>query len=283
MRGIHPQSCPIDQTAGWQARLDLTFAERAGRTVLTRKQQSGPLTVQRPFYPEGGPCHCYLLHPPGGVVGGDRLEIHVEVRDRAHALLTTPGAAKFYRSSGARAEQAQRLMVEAGGVLEWLPQEGIVFPGARLRLTTEVDLEPGARFMGWEVLSFGRPAIGERFHCGVADLGLSVRRAGVPLLLERLRLSDGEGLDAVSGLRGHPVSGTLVASGAEKGDLEALRDGRHPDAGLLWGATLLDDLLVVRCLAGGVEPVHRLFRSIWGILRPRLFGAPVCPPRIWAT
>ncbi len=277
------ESGPIDQSAGWQARLDLTFAERAGRTLLAHKQQRGPLTVQRPFYPEGGPCHCYLLHPPGGVVGGDRLEIAVQAGAGAHALVTTPGAAKFYRSAGPSAEQSQRLRVEAGGVLEWFPQETILFPGARLRLTTEVDLEPGSRFMGWEVLSLGRPAVGERFHTGFADLGLSVRRAGVPLLVERLRLSDGAGLDAASGLRGHPVSGTLVASGAAKADLDALRDGRHPDAVVLWGATLLDDLLVARCLAGGVEPVHRLFRSIWGILRPRLFGAPVCPPRIWAT
>jgi urease accessory protein len=108
--------------AGWQARLELGLAQWAGRTVLAHKRHFGPLTVQRPFYPEGGPCHIYLLHPPGGVVGGDRLEIAVEVGEGAHALITTPGATKFYRSAGPRAHQIQHLSVAGGGVLEWFPQ-----------------------------------------------------------------------------------------------------------------------------------------------------------------
>ena len=114
--------------AGWQARLDLGFEQRAGRTVLAHKRQFGPLTVQRPFYPEGGPCHLYVLHPPGGVVGGDRLAVSVLVAEGAHALITTPGAAKFYRSAGPRADVVQRLSVDAGGALEWFPQENILFP-----------------------------------------------------------------------------------------------------------------------------------------------------------
>jgi urease accessory protein len=271
--------------AGWQARLRLDFAARPGRTILAHRERRGPLAVQRPFYPEGAPCHVYVLHPPGGLVGGDQLEVAVRVEEGAHGLITTPGAAKLYRSLGPVAEQAQRLQVAAGGVLEWLPQENILFPGARARLATDLDLEAGAAFLGWEVHCLGLPATGERFETGRADLALRIRRAGVPLLLERLRLADGQGLDGASGLRGFPVSGTLLACPAGPRDLEAVRAGADtgPELDLPWGATLVGDLLVARCLARASEPVHRHFRALWGILRPRLLGRPACPPRIWAT
>ena len=283
-------SLPSDQfqppaPTAWHARLRLDFAAGADRTILAHREQRGPLAVQRPFYPEGSPCHVYVLHPPGGLVGGDRLEIAVRVGEGAQALITTPGAAKLYRSIGPTAEQVQLLQVAAGGSLEWLPQENILFPGARARLRTELDLDPGAAFMGWEVHSLGRPAIGERFESGRVDLGLRVRRSGVPLLLDRLRLADGQGLDGASGLRGYPVTGTLAACPAGPEDLEAVRSRADlgSDSDLSWGVTLLGDLMVVRCLARGSEPVHRHFRSVWSILRPRLLGRPACPPRIWAT
>jgi urease accessory protein len=270
---------------GWQARLRLDFAAGSGRTILAHREQRGPLAVQRPFYPEGPTCHVYVLHPPGGLVGGDALSVEVAVGEGAQALITTPGAAKLYRSLGPTAEQAQRLRVAVGGSLEWLPQENILFPGAQARLRTELDLEPGAAFIGWEVQCLGRPAIGERFETGRADLSLRIRRAGVPLLMERLRVADGQGLDGAGGLRGYPVTGTLAACPAGPDDLEVVRSDANstlePD--LTWGATLLGDLLVVRCLARGSEPVHRHFRALWGILRPRLLGRPACPPRIWAT
>jgi urease accessory protein len=271
------------ESQGWQASIALGFAERSGRTVLVSRRHRGPLAVQRPFYPEGPPCHVYLLHPPGGVVGGDRLDIAVEVADGAHALVTTPGAAKLYRSAGPRAWQTQALLVAAGGILEWLPQENILFPGANAALSTRVDLEPGARFIGWEIHSLGRPAIGERFTAGVADLSLEIRRARVPLMLDRLRLNDGVGLDGPAGLRGFPVTGTLLATGAGPQDLAAVRAQCAADSRALWGATLLGDLLVARCLAPGTEPARRLFVAIWGTLRPSLLGCPACPPRIWGT
>jgi urease accessory protein len=273
----------VPDAPGWQARLELGFINRGGRTVLAHRRRHGPLTVQRPFYPEGSPCHCYLLHPPGGVVGGDRLELTVRVGEGAHALITTPGAAKFYRSAGPRAEQVQRLSVDAGGVLEWFPQENILFLGANLRIDTQIELTAGARFLGWEVHSLGRPAIGERLATGDADLRLRLHRDRRPLLWERLRISDGDGLDGPSGLRGFPVTGTLLATAADAADLATVREHQVPTMGFLWGATLVGDLLIVRALAAGTEPVHRLFAALWGILRPRLLGRPACAPRIWST
>jgi urease accessory protein len=286
-----PMHCPdpdgdraaTSTPSGWNARLALGFATRAGRTRLIERHQRGPLAVQRPFHPEGAPCHCYLLHPPGGVVGGDRLEIAVSVESGAHALLTTPGATKLYRSTGAEACQTQQLRVAVDGILEWLPHENILFAGTHARLSTQVDLDPGARFIGWEVQALGRPANGERLTTGTADLSLAIRRAGRPLLLDRLRIDAGAGLDGPAGLRGFAVTGTLVATGADREDLATVRERTAIDSRILWGATLLDDLLVVRCLAPFTEPARRLFAAIWGILRPRLLSLPACPPRIWGT
>jgi urease accessory protein len=276
---------PVDPTgpSGWCAELHLGFAERGGRTVIAEGHHLGPLTVQRAFYPEGAVAHCYVLHPPGGVVGGDRLELDLGVGEGAQALITAPGATKLYRSAGADARVTQRLRVAAGGVLEWLPQETILFPGARARIATELHLAVGARFIGWEVSCLGRPAIDERFTAGHADLGLAIRRDGRPLLLERLRVCDGAGLDGASGLRGYSVVATLVATGGSSDDLEAVRDGIGAEPSVLWAATRVEDLLVVRVLAGYAEPAHRLVRAVWGILRPRLLDRPPCPPRIWGT
>jgi urease accessory protein len=268
---------------GWLGRLELGFEPRGGRTVLAHRRREGPLTVQRPFYPGDGACHLYLLHPPGGVVGGDRLEIGVSVDAGAHALVTAPGAAKLYRSAGNEAVLEQRLGIAEGGVLEWLPHEAILFPGARVRQRTRVELARDARFLGWELQSLGRPAIGERFASGSADLGLTVLRDGRPLLAERLCLRTEADIDGPSGLRGFPVTATLVATGAGEEDLVACREAATIPPGLLLGITRLDDLLVARCLARSVEPVHRLFVALWGILRPRLVGREACPPRIWAT
>jgi urease accessory protein len=274
---------PPEAGAGWQASLELGFVPRAGRSVLAERRRQGPLAVQRAFYPEGEVAHCYLLHPPGGVVGGDSLAVRVRVDPGAHALITAPGAAKLYRSAGPAADIAQELRVAAGGTLEWLPPETILFQGARARVSTRVRLETGARFLGWELQCLGRPAVGERFRRGSADLALSIERDGRPLLLERLRIDDGDGLDGPAGLRGHAVVATLVATDTDAAALAALREALPEPEGLLWGATRLGDLLVLRILAGYAEPAQRLLRAAWGILRPRVLDREACPPRIWRT
>src|SRR5262249_43518141 len=148
------------------ARMHLSFAPEAGG-VRARFEHEGPLRVQRAFYPEGPDLpHVYLLHPPGGLAPGDRLSIEIGVARWARALVTTPAAGKCYRSDGRVSEQKQTLRVAAGSSLEWLPQENIVFDGSCVRLSTRVELEEGASFVGWDVLCLGRPASGERFTRG---------------------------------------------------------------------------------------------------------------------
>ena len=272
----------IDEARGWQASLSLGFRLDGERTVLAHRQRHGPLAVQRPFYPEGGACHVYLLHPPGGVVGGDRLQIDLDCPRDTQALLTTPGATKFYRSSGAGAVQRQRLCVAEGAGLEWLPQENILFPGADVRLDTRVDLTADARLALWEIHCLGRPSNDEGFDAGRFDGRLSVYRDGAPLLLERLRFC-GQGRHRRSQLAGHPVMGTLLLSPAGTVERAVARDQLPEPDGDHTGVTLIDDLLVVRYLGASTERARRLFFAIWSMLRQTSLGRPPSAPRIWAT
>ena len=277
-----PHSRPNpDSLSGWQASLSLGYQSRDQGTVLAHRQRQGPLTIQRSFYPEGPVCHNYLLHPPGGIVGGDRLQLDVRVESGAHALITTPGAAKFYRSAGATATVEQRLTVENAATLEWLPQENILFPGAQARMKTRIDLAADSRFLGWEVHCLGRPVIAERFSHGRADLGLELWIDGHPVLVERLRLNQERDLHGAAGLRGKPVTATLLASGADAAILATVQEylGQCPYA----AATRLDQLLVIRFLGDDTSVLLALLRELWALLRPAVIGVPACPPRIWAT
>lgn len=270
------------RTQGWQASLRLGFVARAQRTVLAERVRQGPLAVQRPFYPEGELCHVYLLHPPGGVVGGDILDIDVHLAGGAKALLTTPGATKFYRSPGARARQSQRIVVEPGAALEWLPQENIFFPGAEVALDTRVELRGDARLALWEIQCLGRPAIDEGFERGHIDSRLTIERDGTPLLLDRLRVRP-DNRARLSLMAGLAVGGTLVISDAGEAEVEACRDLLFANGTDYTGATLLDDFLVVRYLGNSTEKARRLFSTIWQLLRPATIGRPPSTPRIWAT
>lgn len=271
--------------SGWRAELDLEFEARAGRTILARRSHVGPLVVQRPFYPEGDVCHLYLLHPPGGVVGGDRLVCRAVIGPGAHALLTTPAATKFYRSAGPVAEQTQDIRL-VQGTCEWLPQETIYFAAARVRLRTVVRLEAGSRFIGWEIGCFGRPASAEVFAGGEVYQSFELWSDDRPLLVDRLRVGGGEAmLEARWGLNGFAVVGTLLAFPATPGDLEAARGeiGIESGADRRAAATLVDGVLVVRCFGRKTDAVRELLLRTWTALRPRLLGRAAAAPRIWAT
>lgn len=267
---------------GWQARLELGFAPRDERTRLVHRRHYGPLVLQRPFYPEGAPCHVYLLHPPGGIVGGDRLELHVHCDAAAHALITTPAANKFYRSAGATARQSQTLHVSAGATLEWLPQEQILFQGARVDTITRVELAPSARFIGWEMTCLGRPASGEGFEQGYLRQRLEIWRDGTPLLIERSRIEGGSSwMQARYGLGGHSVTGTLAAVGAGDAHVAALREALPETAPV--AATRLDDVVLLRYLGDSAEQARTLLNQAWQVLRPLLLERSACEPRIWKT
>ena len=271
----------------WHARLALGFSRRRAATLLTRREHVGPLRVQKPLYPEGGAvCHAIILHPPSGVAGGDQLEIDATVEQGAHALLTTPGAGKWYRSDRAWASQGFHLAVEDGGALEWLPQESIFFNGARAQLRASIDLAVGARFIGWEVLCLGRRACGERFDHGALRLETRIRQGGRPIWLERGQLEGGGGLlNSPAGLAGCSVSGTLLTVGPGMGPelLAACRKIPVSEAGARHGLSLLPDILVARYLGHSSEAARRWFTALWRVQRPALIGLDAQLPRIWNT
>lgn len=267
------------QPTGWRAELALQFAPRRGRTVIVARHQRGPLLVQRPFYPEPqGVCHTYLLHPPAGIVGGDDLSISLDIATHAHALVTTPAATRWYFGHR-RARLQQHAQIAAGGTLEWLPQETLLFDGARAQLGTRIELSGNARFIGWEMLGFGRPACGETYRHGELDFRFEIFRDGAPLLLERLRAGDG----GVPGLRGHAASATFVATGADERAVIAARAACDATAGSLSGVTRIGDLLICRAVAAHCAPLIALFHSIWSALRNLLLGCAPSAPRIWRT
>ncbi|OOZ45337.1 urease accessory protein UreD [Solemya velum gill symbiont] len=279
--GSQAATTSVNET-GWAASLRLGFEHARGKTVLRHREQRGPLAVQRTFHPEGDVCHLYLLHPPGGVVGGDRLEIEANLTDKSAALITTPGATKFYRSAGAQAKQIQNLAIDSGS-MEWFPQENIFFPGARIQLSTTIHLNGDAHFIGWEINSLGRPTVGERFEQGEVDLRLRINRDQRPLLIDRLVITDIESQQGTATLRDCPVVATMLATTATSDELELARKiaQENPDANL--GFTLVDGLLVGRYLGESTEKARNLFIQTWMVIRPSILGRDAVAPRIWAT
>ncbi|ANG63967.1 hypothetical protein A8C75_16810 [Marinobacterium aestuarii] len=274
----------VQAERGWQARLELGYESRGGKTRLVHRSMHGPLAVQRPFYPQGGICHSYLLHPPGGVVGGDELEIDVRVGGGAHALLTTPGATKFYRCAGLTAHQCQHFWVEDGGILEWLPQENIFFPGASSRLRSRIDVAAGGRFIGWEFQCLGRPANNETFSFGNVDSRCELRLNGKRVLIDQLQVQGLDQFGAAAGMRGHAMAASLYALPATEavlGRVQSLIDERFAEHAI--GATLVDSVLAVRMLGQNTEDIQAVLIPLWELLRRELLKLEPCPPRIWST
>jgi urease accessory protein len=271
-----------EKSIGWQAQLDLVFSDRKDKTVLSHRSQRGPLSVQRAFYPEGDVCHLYVLHPPGGVVGGDILTINADIQKDASALLTTPGATKFYRSQGETAHQKQNLRIAELGSLEWLPQENIYFPGAQAKMSTQINLSASAYFIGWETHCLGLPANNEAFATGHLDIDFALFKDDRPLVMERMNITQ-DRLNAPTGLRGNSVMATFIASPADGQILEAVREMLPHEGSPMIAATLLEDCLLVRYLGDSTAECRRLYTAIWTKLRPLILKRTACPPRIWAT
>ncbi|MBI5720589.1 MAG: urease accessory protein UreD [Burkholderiales bacterium] len=284
-----------DATAAvrWPARLTLQARCDGGATRLHGAHE-GPLRLLKTLYPEGpGIAHAVLVHPPGGLVGGDRLDVDLQVAAGAHLLVTTPAASRFYRSAAGEAAQVVQAHVAAGARLEWLPQETLAYDGCDALNTWQVRLEGDAALMAMEVLALGLGASGKPFASGRFVQQFQIEG----LWRERgVIASDDEALlEGPCGLAGHRVLGTLVLAAGEafapavaEAALDAARSELaevHGAAGsLLAGATLLHGrLLVLRLLAHEVEPAMRLLRRVRGLWRQACWGLAANEPRIWAS
>ena len=269
-------------TPSWHAELALGYGRFGDCTRPTLRRHLGPLRVQKHLYAEGPEvCQHIIVHPPGGIAGGDQLNINVHVGPDAWAQLTSPGAAKWYRAAGP-AYQSVELNVAAGATLEWLPQETIVFSAAQAELSTRIELEGDARLFYWDMVALGRLASGERFERGHFQSHLDIRRDGQLLWHERQRIVGNDGLlDSPIGLDGNPVFATLLVTGDISAELlDTCRNLPNPVRGDL---TQLPGLLVARCLASEALEARGWLIDLWRLLRPALLGREALAPRIWST
>ncbi|MDP6164578.1 MAG: urease accessory protein UreD [Gammaproteobacteria bacterium] len=270
--------------ANWQADLALEFAAKAGKTRLASSHRRGPLAVQRSFFPEGSVNHTYLLHPPGGVVGGDALDINIQVQPQAQVLLTTPGATKFYRSAGPQARVRQSLHIANDASLEWMPLENIFFCGTNTAIKTDIHVAEGGQFIGWEMNCLGRPANEEGFPNGCISSDLSFYRDGHLVLLDRFATQGASMMNAPVGMRGFCAQAMLLATVEDEQLISQLQTLLSSYAPQTWaGASVVDGLLVVRVLAHQSQDMLQLLTAAWGLLRPQVIGREIMPPRIWAT
>ncbi|MDR1947700.1 MAG: urease accessory protein UreD [Desulfovibrio sp.] len=296
---MEPDSHSFTAARRWGARMDCTFSAASdGRTVLSRMRFSGPLRVQRLFYPEKEradgaalPCHCCLLHPPGGLVSGDSLDIRYTVQPGAHCLLTTPAAGKIYGADARLVPQRQHCSARLeGGVLEYLPLENIIFNGALAHLHTDFFLKGPCRLLAWDISCLGRRAGNEPFEKGRLVQRTRIFQDGLPLFHERLDLEGGSGLRAnPAGLNGASVFASFYACG-RAGDERALRAAcegirdRFGPAALprgQSGVSCRNALLTARYLGQDGAEAARFCLEAWNITRPLLPGLAARAPRVW--
>lgn len=291
---------PSVSASQWQASLSLQFAQTARGCKLIHSTHQGPLYIQKPFYPEGADfAHIYLLHPPGGLVSGDKLSISVQLQPEAGVLLTTPGAGRVYRARSDRSLQQQciNMTLDRDAVMEYLPQETIVYPAAHARLDTRIELAPGSRVIAWEICCLGLPSSNSRFTEGELCQRLSVFAGKKPLLIERFELNDRNRAlhESALGLRGQPVTAVMLAGPFDREKemdslLETVRvdiagfqkDGLEKPTALC-AVSVLNDFVVARYLGSNADEAKRMFIRLWQVLRPRLIDREACSPRIWSV
>ena len=278
----------VQTYSGWEATLKLEFSGSDARTTLTHREHSGPLRVQKALHPEGERiCHAVIVHPPGGIAGGDRLQIDVKVDAGAHALITTPGATKWYKANGRPSAQQVALRVGPKAILEWLPQETIVYNQADTSNTMRVELEQDALYLGWEVLCLGRTASGESFDAGRHRQRFTLRQNGALLWNEQGALDGGgAALASPAGFAGATVCGTFLAAGRPV--TQTLLDEARAaiavrsDISKL-ALTRLPNLIAARYLGPSSEDAKQAFATLWAVLRPALAGHAAVIPRLWNT
>jgi urease accessory protein len=282
----------------WLANLELKLSRNNRGSVLSHNRHSGPLYVQKPFYPEGRErAHIYLLHPPGGVVSGDELNIQISLEENAQGLITTPGAARLYkaRQNAPLQQQHVNLRVGNGAVLEWFPMETILYNQSDAKLTTTIQLNDSARFMGWEITCFGLPAADEPFTQGKFCQNYRIEKNNIPLFVDKLsydsdKVNDVDLLKNQAGLQSHAVTGFFIAGQfdfdrTDKENLtEALRstiagNGLEHSMAVTW----VNHFCLVRYLGKSAYKARQGFILLWHHLRPALISQQACEPRIWFT
>lgn len=273
----------------WHAKLSLDYRHEAGSTVL-RHQHTGPLRVLQSLYPEGpAVCHNVLVHPPGGLVGGDTLTIGVDVQPHAHGLITTPGATRFYRCDDAPALQSTHLALAENARLEWLPLEAICHSGCLAENRLSMALQPGAELIGWDITALGLPHANQPFAQGRFQQHIEL--GGVWLERALIDAHDTLLLDGAAGMAGQRciaslffTTGSALARERRQGALESARAviASHPLSASAGVTSPNPQVIVLRTLAPVVEPAMDLLKQVRRRWRQDLWNAQPVDPRIWA-
>lgn len=279
---------PTPTPTNWAANLDLQYIRSSDGTKATW-QHEGPVRVLKSLYPEGaGICHNVIVHPPGGLVGDDDMRIRVKVGAHAHALLSTPGATRFYASDVQPASQSIALELDEHARLEWLPLEAIAYPGCKAVNQWQANLAPGAHVIAWDVVGLGLPHANLPFTHGQFRQRLAVDGCWL-----EAGLLDGQDtllMDGPLGLDGQRALGTMWwASGSpmttqqQHDCVQACRDVLATWAtDIACAVTAPNDyMVVVRALGPTVEPVMQRLQAMWPALRRAAWAINAPIPRIW--
>lgn len=287
----------------WRADLELILSNNMRGTRLTRNRHTGPLYVQKPFYPEGRDCaHIYLLHPPGGLVSGDALTVDVTLKQNTHAVITTPGAARMYKARKASPVQKQKnyFQVHDNAVLEWFPMEAIVYNGAAAELETTIALGDDSQCMAWEITCFGLSASEEPFNQGYFKQAYRIEKKGLPVFIDRLdyHAENRTLFESKAGMQANTVSGFFIAgpfsedTNTEKKEciadesrelIKSMNSIASDNLVSQLSVTWVDDFCVVRYLGQSAYTCRQAFTLLWKQLRPELISKEAVEPRIWAT
>jgi urease accessory protein len=278
--------------AGWQARLDLAVRLDGEQRCVVHAAHEGPLRVLKTLHPEGPSiAHQVLVHPPGGIVGGDRLDITLDLQPSAHAVVTTPGATRFYRSAGEAGVQRVRATLQEGARLEWLPLESIAHSGCIAENHGEFALAPAAEMIGWDVLALGLPAAGEAFASG--RFTQHVELPGVWLERGVIHGTDTRLLQSPLGLAGRSTlltlwfaAGQVMAAASVEALLDAAREcvqAHDPDLVTAGVTALQQRVVVLRGLAHRVEPAMALAQAVRAAWRSVAWQLQASAPRVWRT
>ena len=260
---------------GRDGALRLRVERRGAGNVVAGCRWTLPLQVLAPLALDDPAAVLSLLNPTGGVLGGDRLDVDVEVGPGARACLTTPSATRIYRTAGPPAFQHVRLRLGVGAVVEWVPDHTIPFAGSDFRQTIEAELDEGASLLLVDAFSCGRVAHGERWRFRRLESGLTVRDRRGELVHDRFVLSGAA--DGLGGTEGADYFATVVVV-ARRG-LDALMAEVTPLAGRIPGtraaaARLEGEAVVIRGLAPAAPALGDLLGALWATARRLVLGVP---------
>jgi urease accessory protein len=273
----------LDAFPGWQGHLQLVYGYNHAKTQAIQHQGTAPLKVQRSFYPEAESiCHNTILHTAGGVVGGDRIQIDIDLQPNSRAVITTAAAGKIYGSKGTPAVQYIVQNIGEHACLEWLPQETIVFNQAIFHQHLRVNLAATASWLGWEINRFGRTARGERFTQGEWKSATEVYREGKPIWIDRQLLYGDAMVDNPHSLAGHSIVGSLAWIGMEVSK-DLVVEARSIFAGepSKIGVTRLTEGLLCRYRGDSTTEVRQWFTAVWHLLRHSFLHSPPIHLRVW--